>query len=378
MSKIRFHKIVAVAVLVATAAWVITGEFTSVGSAADEAEAASQTETQERAPVVRTVAVIDPPRTEHARAIRVSGLTSADKRATLGTRAAGVVEDLPIEQGMMVERGDVILKLQAEGKEAAVEMARQLLAQRQAEADATRRLVEQGSLPRLRLDEVLSALASARSQLEAAEADLDRDIVRAPFDGLIDTVEVEEGSTVSAGAQIATLLKLDPIRVVGEVSERDLGHIQAGDRAQVRLVNGQEGEGRIRYISRDANSSTRTFRVEAEIGNEDGTIPAGMTAEITFRGQAVVATALPRSVITLSTKGDLGVRGVDEDNRVVFYPVDLVDDTPNGLMLGGIAEDVRIIVGGQELVSEGDVVNPVQADEDTMNRLVSEATGITF
>lgn len=378
MPTFRIHKIVAVVVLVATGAWVATGQFTSVGSAIDEGQAAAEAESQERETIVRTVGVTDPPRSEHARAIRVSGLTSPDKRAVLGSRAAGVIETLAIEEGMTVERGDIVLKLEAEGKVAAVEMARQLLAQRQAEAEAARQLAEQGNLPRLRLDEALSALASARSQLETAEADLDRDIVRAPFDGFIDSVEVEEGSTIASGAEIATLLKLDPIRIVGEVSERDIGHIKPGDRAQIRLVNGQEGNGEIAYISREANEATRTFRVEAQIDNEEGTIPAGMTAEITFRGEAVMASTLPRSVITLSEKGDLGVRGVDGQNRVVFYPINLVDDTPDGLVLGGIPEDVRIITGGQELVSEGDIVNPVEADEGSLPPLVSEAAGIRF
>src|SRR5690606_30828703 len=106
----------------------------------------------------------------------------------------------PIKLGSRVKRGDVIVKLEAEGKEAAVESARQTLAQREAEADAGRRLASQGSLAKLQLDNALSTLATARSQLEAALAELDRNIVRAPFDGTIDKVEVELGSAVQPGA----------------------------------------------------------------------------------------------------------------------------------------------------------------------------------
>jgi len=86
---------------------------------------------------------------------------------------------------------------------------------------------------------------------------------------------------------------------------------------------------------------------------------------------------LPRSVVTLSADGDLGIRAVSKDNKVVFYPIDIVDDTPRGLVLGGIPEDVRIIVAGQELITEGDIVNPVEADQETIKKLVSEATGGT-
>ncbi len=377
MPKIRFHKVAAVAVLIATAAWVATGEFSSVGSAADEAAVPAPAETPSEPQALRTVAVLQPPRVEHARAIRLSGHTDADKRAILATRAAGIIEELPIRQGMRVEKGDLVAKLEAEGKEATVETARQLLAQREAEAEAARQLAERGSLPKLQLDNALSALASARSQLEMAQADLDRNTLRAPFAGIVDKVDVELGSSVGQGAQVATILNLDPILAKGEISERELAYLETGDRGEVRLVNGTTVDGEIRYISRDATAATRTFRVEVAVPNADGKVPAGMTAEITLRADPVEATILPRSVVTLSARGDLGIRAVDGENKVVFYPIDLVDDTPNGLVLGGIPADARVIVAGQELISEGDVVNPVQADEEMIKKLVDEVSGGT-
>ncbi|MEO3389088.1 efflux RND transporter periplasmic adaptor subunit [Mesorhizobium sp. CAU 1741] len=377
MAKLKFHKVAAIAVFIVTAAWVATGEFSSVGSAADEAQTPAEKEPAKEAALLRTVGVVDAPRIEHARAIRISGYTDADKRAVLATRAAGIVRELPISLGDRVEAGELIVKLDAEGKEAAVETARQLLAQREAEANASRRLAERGSIPKLQLDNALSALAAARSQLESAEADLDRNIVRAPFAGVVDKVDVELGSSVQAGAPVATVLNLDPVLARGEVSERDLGYVKPGDPAQIRLVNGRELEGEIRHISRDATSATRTFRVEVAIPNEDRSVPAGMTAEITLRAEPVLATVLPRSVVTLSAEGDLGIRAVDAEDIVKFYPIDLVDDTPGGLVLGGIPEDVRVIVAGQELISEGDKVDPVEADPETIKKLVSEATGST-
>lgn len=377
MAKFKFHKVAAIAVLVATAAWVATGEFSSVGSAADDSEGQRPAERTEAPAPVRTVGVVNAPRSEHARAIRISGVTDADKRAVLGTRAAGIVEELPIEVGTRVEKGDLIVKLEAEGKESAIETARQLLTQREAEAAAARRLSERGSIPKLQLDNALSALAAARSQLEAAQAELVRNSVFAPFTGVIDKVDVELGSAVQPGTQVATLLNLDPVLARGEISERDLGYVKPGDPATVRLVNGMEVEGTIRHISRDASAATRTFRVEVAIPNEDGVVPAGMTAEITLRAAPVTATLLPRSVVTLSGEGDLGIRAVDAGNKVVFFPIDIVDDTPRGLVLGGIPEDVRIIVAGQELISEGDTVNPVEADAQTIQNLVQDATGST-
>ena len=102
-----------------------------------------------------------------------------------------------------------------------------------------------------------------------------------------------------------------------------------------------------------------------------------MTAEITLRAAAVSATILPRSIITLSAKGDLGVRIVDETGRVAFFPIDLVDDTGDALVLGGIPAGAKVIVAGQELVTEGDEVNAVEADRALIAKLTGEVAGGT-
>lgn len=371
MAKVRFHKLAAIGVLIGFAVWMGTGEFSSVGSAATEVEKNPAASEQPKAPT-RTVAVITPARVQHARAIRMSGQTEADKRAVLATRVGGVIAELPVKQGQRVKAGDLVLMLDAEEKSAAVETARQIVVQRQAEAEAQERLVKTGNSPKLQADIVRSALAQARAQLEAAQAELARNEIKAPFDGVIDRVPVELGSSIMAGGEVATLLSLDPIIAKGEISERNLRYVKTGDEAEVRLVNGEVVQGTVRFISRDASAATRTFRIEIAVPNAERAIPAGMTAEIVVRAQPTDAVVLPRSVVTLSATGDLGIRAVDKDSKVTFHPIDLVDDTPNGLVLGGIPADARIIVAGQDLVSEGDMVEPVEADAETIRKLAAK------
>ncbi|MGB3537422.1 MAG: efflux RND transporter periplasmic adaptor subunit [Mesorhizobium sp.] len=376
MPKFRFHKLAALIVLIGFAAWVATGEFSSVGSASDTEKPKVADKEQLKASA-RTVAVVTPPRSMHARAIRISGLTEADKRAVLATRVGGVIARLPVRQGQRVKAGDLILMLDAEEKVSGVDNAKQLLVQRQAELDAAERLAKSGNLPKLQLDTARSNLTSAQSALRTAQAELDRNEVKAPFDGIVDRVPVELGSAVMQGGEVATILALDPIVARGEISERDLRFIRNGDEADIRLVNGETVTGKLRYISRDASAATRTFRVEIAIPNAEGAIPAGMTAEITLRAAPTDAVMLPRSVVTLSGEGDLGIRAVDQNNKVVFFPIDLIDDTPKGLVLAGIPADARVIVAGQELVAEGDVVEPVEADAETIQKLAGETgTGI--
>jgi multidrug efflux system membrane fusion protein len=374
MPRIPFHKLAAFVVFAIAAGWVLSGEMSSVGSASQEA-AAKTTETTEAPAPLRTVGVIDAPREMHARAIRIAGHTEADKHAALGVRAAGVITKLPVKEGQRVKEGDLILSLDNADKIAGVDMAKQVVSQREAEMAAAERLAKTGNMAKLTLDGARSALSTARSQFEAAKAEEDKTEVRAPFDGVIDKVPVEKGSSVQVGDNVATILALDPVIAAGEVSERDLDHIRLGDEADIRLIDGRKVKGTIRYISREAAAATRTFRVEVAIPNPEFKVPAGMTAEVTLRAAPVSATILPRSVVTLSAKGDLGIRAVGPDGVVSFYPIDIVDDMPHALALGGIPKDARVIVAGQDLVKEGEKVNPVEADEATIRKLTAEATG---
>ncbi|MIL09977.1 efflux RND transporter periplasmic adaptor subunit, partial [Salmonella enterica subsp. enterica] len=376
MAKFRFHKVAAIAVLIGFAAWMGTGEFSSVGSAAAEdsadkpadAKPEGQAAAAEKPAEPRTVAVITPPRTQHARAIRISGQTEPDKKAIVATRAAGIISKLPVRQGDRVTKGQTVLVLDPEDKPALVEMAKQVVKQRRAEYEAAQRLSKTGTAPKLQLDNAVSALAAAESTLEAAQADLARLTLVAPFDGVIDKVSVELGSSVAQGAEVATVLSLDPVVVKGEISERDLRYVSIGDKADATLVNGEKVSGEVRFVSREATAATRTFRTEVAIANPDDAIPAGMTAELLVRAMSTDSIILPRSVVTLSATGDLGIRAVDKDNKVVFFPIDLVDDTPNGLVLAGIPADAQVVVAGQEMVKEGEVVKPVPADAALLTR----------
>jgi multidrug efflux system membrane fusion protein len=372
MPRLRLNKLIAFAVLVGFGVWMGTGKFSSVGSAAPEEQPAKPAQSEQPAAPARTVAVVAAPHIQHARAIRISGQTEAEKRATLATRVMGLIKELPVKQGDHVNKGDLVMRLDAEDKKAAVETAQVLVSQRQAEADAAEKLVKGGNAPKLQADQARSALAAAQAQLETAQAELARNEIYAPFNGVIDRVPVERGSTIMAGATVATLINLDPLLAIGEISERDLKYIKLGSDADIRLVDGTIVKGTLRYISRDATSSTRTFRIEVAIPNEDKALPAGMTAELTLHSDPVDAVVLPRSVVTLSAAGDLGIRYVDKDNKVGFQAIEIIDDSPKGLVLGGIPADARIIVAGQDLVTEGDTVKPVEADAETIKKLVGD------
>ncbi|MCB2110447.1 MAG: efflux RND transporter periplasmic adaptor subunit [Rhodobacteraceae bacterium] len=356
----RLHRAFAIIVLVAAAIWVGTGKFASVGS--EEAKAAqpkAETETAQPAQttVVRTVAAVVPNFADHARLIRLSGNTGADKSTVLAARTSGIISALPIEKGAAIADGTVVMSIEGPDVIAGVATAKALLEQRSQELSVAEKLFKTGNTAELSLIGTRAAKSAAEAQLSQAEAAADRLNLHAPFGGVVESVDVELGEWVTAGTPVATLLALDPIVVRAEVSELDVGYVAVGDKAEVRLVNGETLEGTVRHLAKDASATTRTYPVEVALPNPDGRIPSGMTAEVRLFTKAVRSVTVPRSVITLSSEGELGLRVVGPDNVAKFASVELIDDTPKGLVLAGVPDDARIIVAGQDLVRDGETVN---------------------
>ena len=95
---------------------------------------------------------------------------------------------------------------------------------------------------------------------------------------------------------------------------------RSANAAEVRLVTGQKAMGRVRYVAKTASQTTRTYRVEVELPNADGAIPDGITAEVAIPLAPVPATRVPRSALTFSSGGDLGVRVVGRRRQGRFRP----------------------------------------------------------
>lgn len=348
-------KVGAVLVVVAAVAWVASGQFSDASRGPDPEPAAQPAAAPFRV-VTHTLAVV-----EHRRTIVLSGRTEADRRATAVARATGIVMALNVRRGDRVEPGDVIATLSDEAREAQVAQARARFAQRKAEHDARLRLIESGNLPALGRAQIEADLKEAEATLAQAEAELRRGAVLAPIAGIVDAAPVQLGQALQEGAMVAEIIALDPMLVVFEIPETRLGGVRVGDAADVRLATGQVARGEVRFVSQRASETTRTYRVELAIDNADSAIPDGVTAEVALRLAPVPAAQLPRSALTFSSAGELGLRHVLADGSVAFAPVSIVEDGRDAIWVAGAPNGARAIVQGQDFVVEGQIVEAVPA-----------------
>jgi len=268
-------------------------------------------------------------------AVLLRGRTEAARQIEVRSETTGLVQSPPLPKGTTVEAGQIITR-------AAVSAAR-------AGVDAAKAGVESA---RAGIQAAQAGVQSAEAAVASAQAEINRIDVRAPFSGLLETDTAELGALLQPGSPCATIIQLNPIKLVGFVPEAEVSKVTIGTMAGARLVSGREVAGQVTFLSRSSDPETRTFRVEVTVPNEDLSIRDGQTAEIVIAAAGKSAHLLPASALTLNNDGALGVR-LAVDNKAKFAPVTILRDTVDGVWVDGLAEQADIIVTGQEYVIDG-------------------------
>ena len=186
--------------------------------------------------------------------------------------------------------------------------------------------------------------------------ELNRTEVKAPFDGYIEDI-VKPGNLLERGQLCATIIELDPITFIAEVPENSIKEVREGQNVNISLVTGDNIQGKLTFVSKSASVATRTFRVEAEIANSSGIVRDGISGTMVIDTDPVLAHKISPSILLLADNGELGVKTVNSENIVEFFPVQIIQDTEEGIWVAGLPDFSNIIVLGQGFVETGQIVS---------------------
>jgi multidrug efflux system membrane fusion protein len=288
--------------------------------------------------------------------IVLNGRTEAARAVTLRAEIEGQIISLATTHGATLHKGNLIVQFDQRDRQARLAEAHALLKQRELEYAGTKKLQKNNLQSKIQLAKVATQLATSKALIERIELEIRNTRVLAPFEGILDSLLVEVGSYLKAGDEIGRLLEQDPIIFVGYVSQQERHRLVLGDRGIARFVTGAVAEGELRYIASEADPITRTFRVELQIPNPDRSLVSGITAEMSIPVRSVSAIQLSSALLSLNNDDILGVKIVNEQDRVEFLPIQVVKSSPDGLWISGLPKDIRIITVGQGFVRAGDKV----------------------
>jgi len=289
----------------------------------------------------------------HRIKVSLKGSTEADREVTVRAETFGTVTNANIREGETVKRGALLCGLDVESRAARIAEAKASVDSARLDHDAASQLEEKGWTTSNRAAATKATLDRAEAALAAARIELEKTRVTAPFEGVFETRLAERGDFLSVGAPCGRLVDLDPIVIVVDATEQQLGAIDMDTPVSIELATGMKTTGQIRFVARTASMETRTFRVEVEVPNPEAEIAAGLTATVDINLGEVPAILLTPASLVLHDDGRVGVRYVDSDDVIQFSEVSVVDDAPDGIWVTGLPAGVNLLAAGQDYLREG-------------------------
>lgn len=336
-----------------------------MGGLSQEAQSAEDTK-DEIAAIIPKVQVEQRTTQPVVRDITLYGRTEPSRSVTLRAETHGRIIDIMAKRGARVAGGQSIVRLAMNDRQQKLAQAKALLKQRKIEFDGAKKLNTQGFSGKATLAQAEAQWVEAKADVVSLEQDIDYTLISAPFDGVLNDRFVEQGDYLGVGDQVAAIYDLDPLIVRADVTETDVADLQLGQVAHARFVGGHHLDGKVRYISKVANASTNTFKIEVAFDNPENKILAGLSVELDLPLKTVQAIKVSPALLALDAQGNLGIKSV-VDNHVAFTPIDIVKSENDGVWLAGFSEQVQLITRGQGFVRVGDQVETVSRQAPSLS-----------
>ena len=289
--------------------------------------------------------------------VLVQGRTESNRNVLVSSETNGIIKEIFVKKGDFVKKDQILCKLSTDSRKAKLDEAKALMLQKKLEWDASKVLVEKGYRSQTKAAGSKAAYDASKALVIQMEEELENINIRSPFDGFFNDNLAEVGDFLSIGMPCGQVVDYNPILVIGQVSEQEIKKIKSDIQGYAVLSTGEKLNGLLSYVSKTADSKTRTFRIELEINNSNFDIKDGITAELFIPTKKVEAHLIPPSSLTLDSDGKIGVRHIDSNNEVIFSDVEIIGDEKELIWVSGLPEEITLITIGQEFVIEGQKVN---------------------
>lgn len=292
--------------------------------------------------------------------IQAVGTARANEQVTLAANVTERIERLLFDDGMYVQRGQLLAVLSNSQEQAALAGARASASEAQAQLERVSSLSQQGFATRALLDQQRAALSQARAAEEGIQAQISDRMIRAPFAGYLSLRNISAGAIVTSGTPLVTVSDLSRIKLDFTVPETQLAALRPGlpINAYASAFPDQPISGAISVIDPVIDPQSRAVMVRATLPNPGARIKPGMLLTVKIETGQRSAMALPE--IAVLSEGDARyVYTVDKERKAHRANV-TTGLRDNGLIeVRGLSADALVVSEGVVKVSNN---RPVRFD----------------
>ncbi len=288
--------------------------------------------------------------------LTLHGYAKAHSIVKLNAETKGEILSFDIKQGARVNKGTVLATLSIEDRDEALQEAQARLTEAKKRFDIEKELKAKNFSSELSFMQAKTNLESAEAAHSRIQTDFNNTKIVAPFDGVVLKHHTDIGNKLRGGEPVISFADLKTLKVIVNLAEKNYSDIKQGQTAAVTFQNGVIKEGLVTFMSRSADPKTRSYELEITVDNEDEALPDGITAEVSLPTPKRPIYKIAPSSLTLDDKGRMGVKVVNDANKVVFHPTTYVMSEGNLIWVTGLPNKIRLIAYGADFVEIGEEV----------------------
>lgn len=326
------------------------------------APATQGSETAASSKVKVEVAAVD--RVQLERSISAVGTLRSHDSVMLRPEVSGRIAEINFTEGGKVEKGQVLVRLDDSVAKARLQQARANLQLAGSQHRRSVELSKQGFVSSQARDEAASNLAVQQAAVALAEAELEKTVIQAPFDGLVGLRTVSVGDYVGPGTDLVPIEAIDPLNVDFRVPEQFLRAVAVGSRLQVSFdaLAGVEREGSVGAISPQVDVGGRSLLLRANVPNPDNLLRPGLFARVRLELAETRGLVVPESA--LAPSGDAQYVYRVEDGVVKRIMVEIGQRMGAHVeIVSGLNEGDDVVVSGLQKVRDGTEVEVLPPPE---------------
>ncbi len=286
-----------------------------------------------------------------------------DKQSKLASEFEGLVSTLEFSEGQEVKKGDTLVRLDSKvlqanlgAKTSALEALEAEQKRQERDLERMKVLFERNSISESNYDQIFygteqirAQVAALRSELDAMKIQLEKNSIKAPFDAVVTTRNVEVGEWVGKGAMVATLIAMESIEARLNIPARLIDTVRA-NRHFTATIEGRDVNVTLKTVIPVADTVTRTFPVELAVPKDMGLIE-GMRIDVkvpTLKEQKSLL--VPRDAVIKRFGQTVVFAAVD--GKAVMIPVQVIGyKTDMAAVSGaGLQEQMRVVIKGNERI----------------------------
>jgi RND family efflux transporter MFP subunit len=275
----------------------------------------------------------------------------------IAAETTGPVHHIRYEEGDAVSEGDILLEIDPDTIKSSLRRDQDNVSVIERKLTRFQSLVQEGLVSKQEIEDLENSLVAARESLKRTQLQLTKSQPRSPITGHVDHLYIDRGEYVDPGKPLVRLLKVDQLKVIADIPEKDIAYLSVGQQVKItpakihaKLV--APVTGKIGFIAYAANDVTRTYRTKIMINNP-GYLRPGMIVRAEFVRQSLTdVVTVP--LYALIDKDDDKFVYVFDNGLARLVPIVIGSSIGQRIVvLEGLSVGDHVVVKGQQLLSDG-------------------------